>query len=243
MFISPSRRRSVWDVVSFIFLSVLMPSSPFCRRFALAVVCLISAHFLATVSNAKANTFTYSIVDYPSYEADSFTGGTDKISGTIITDSNGGTLTSADILGGYFAIQNPVNGVVSFPLVPQEDFIVAGLVASPTALTLTMPPVGAPANDLLLEYYSGSSQLNLIYTRWDEPIDDAYDLFQGYAQTNPQELLSFSKVAAYPSTLDLGSNASWIVATAIPEPTTVTLLGAGLLGLGFAYLRRRRAKI
>ena len=36
------------------------------------------------------------------------------------------------------------------------------------------------------------------------------------------------------------TSGAWTAAT--PEPSTITLLGSALLGLGFVYLRRRRAK-
>ena len=47
-------------------------------------------------------------------------------------------------------------------------------------------------------------------------------------------------VGGYPATLAISNND--LVLTVVPEPATLTLLGSALLGLGFFYLRRRKAR-
>ena len=58
----------------------------------------------ASVSTAWAGNITYNLVDYPVNEADMINGGTDTISGTIITDGTLGYLTTngsiSQIIGG-----------------------------------------------------------------------------------------------------------------------------------------------
>lgn len=86
------------------------------RRSVFAAAPLFTALLLAAVSIASADTFTYNIQDYPVYETDLITGGTDTISGTIITDTNNGTLTTSDLVGGTIYITNPVLGTFSMPV-------------------------------------------------------------------------------------------------------------------------------
>jgi len=86
------------------------------QSFSVVACLLFSAVLLAAVSIAGAGTFTYDIVNYPEYQTDSITGGTDTLSGTIITDSDSGTLTPADFVGGTIYITNPVLGTFSMPV-------------------------------------------------------------------------------------------------------------------------------
>ena len=48
-------------------------------------------------------------------------------------------------------------------------------------------------------------------------------------------------VGGYPATLAVSNND--LVLTVVPEPSTLTLLGSALLGIGVVYLRRRKAKV
>jgi fibronectin-binding autotransporter adhesin len=90
------------------------------RRSALAVAhVLFSVVVLATVSNASAGDITYNIVNYPVNEVDN-TGGTDTVSGTIITDGTIGPLTASNMVGGSLTVSGlagtfssePTNNVV-----------------------------------------------------------------------------------------------------------------------------------
>jgi len=65
-----------------------------------------------------------------------------------------------------------------------------------------------------------------------------------YAGTVSDPADSFAPVfqVVGPSSLpgSIGANDPWIIATAVPEPSTLVLLGIGAIGL-FAWRRRRQA--
>jgi hypothetical protein len=58
------------------------------------------------VSDVVAGDITYKFVDYPALETDLTTGGTDTLSGYIITDGSLGSITRSDIVGGSLNFYN-----------------------------------------------------------------------------------------------------------------------------------------
>jgi hypothetical protein len=208
--------------------------------FALFAVVLV-----ASVTNASAQDITYDIV--ATQATDEVNMGQDTIYGTIITDGNMGTLTTADIVGGSFSIQNSILGACTAPLV-NNGGIIGGLDATPTSLTLAYP---SPSNPLIGVQYGnapdqpdGTDVYMYIQRQYLPGEGVSEQWFAGHSYwpshtTIIQEnyIIGFLPLNAGPPATD-----PWIIATAqpVPEPATLTLLASALSGLGVVYLRRRR---
>ena len=113
-------------------------------------------------------------------------------------------------------------------------------VATPTALTLTTPGSGYNWFAMGSNYSSNYGYQNDVFYEMSLGEGPQYDM----AIDKPSDTAGFGNVPGVGQTLNLGSTTTWVIATAqpAPEPSTVTLLGTALMGLGVVYLRRRRAK-
>ena len=211
------------------------------RRFALAAaLSLFSAVLLATISNARGD--IYNFVDYPAYETDIATGTTDTLSGDIITDGATGSLTAADIVGGSYTIQTATYGSITSPISPGSFGLIGTLWATHTSLTIPAPTNQGVTNQLLFEDqnlppgpYSGGTTL-LEYYRSTAAVSN--DEFWATYNNGGNWLAGWANTEQYPN-LILGTADSWVIATAVPEPSTLALFGVGAIGL-LAYAWRRR---
>jgi hypothetical protein len=204
-----------------------------------------AAVLLACVTTAGAQDRTYTIVDYPVNEQDTVNPGQDMISGTIITDGSLGTLSASNVVGGNLTIACPA-GTVTDPLAEAlpNSFTFA---FSATQSELLLPD----GYGILLIYSTATAEEDfepnayLNYGRFG-PTDSFF--VGGYQVETPQgtitALAQFVNVPPVPGPGSIAANDPWVIATAqsVPEPSTITLLGSALFGLGFVYLRRRRAR-
>jgi hypothetical protein len=225
----------------------------------LAVVALV-----ASVSNVRADNLpiTYNFVNEPTCQ----NGWT--MNGTITTDGNLGNITFADFLSTTLTFTDSSQNVTyprsfSWNAVADGE---SGIVATPQAILLypTQSVGQFPNTDresgIELTYYIGQSEqedtewcnTGLAGSGYYAPApwtggapswivpDDYYqssghwgNLWESYYDTHDSGV-------APP---DFVANAPWVIATAVPEPGTITLLVSALLGLaGAFYLRRRPAK-
>ncbi len=204
---------------------------------------LLAVVLVAIVSNGRADDITYNIVDYPADENDVGTGGTDRIAGIIMTDGKLGVLTDSDILGGYWTLTNPSLGsfTTQIPCATSSqgnvNLFVHSVYATPTEL-LMQPGSGLCCYDFNPTGYT------LLFLANSDPSVMPQTCFAAaqFSSLGNLEMAQFedSDPAAVPGSI--GENGStWVIATAVPEPSVTLGLCMSLLGLGVVYLRQRRA--
>jgi hypothetical protein len=179
---------------------------------------LFLAAFLATISTALATNITYNFVNYPVNQADAINPGTVTISGTN-THLVGGSIS-------YFMSGGSATGV---PFDKAEGGI---LYATSTELTC---PTGFGT---AFFYDPGPSYpvVELAYDRYSTP-----NLYYGGIEF-PMGTMISEFYSSGPTSVSgsIGANDPWIIATAVPEPGVLILLGSAMLGLGWVRLVRRR---
>ena len=229
------------------------------RQIAMVAVAVFLA-FVVAGSVAKAD-ITYTIADQGAYYQNGW-----SVDGTITTDGHLGQFYAegsvfnpapyGHLLSATLTLSNPTYGV--YTATDLSFFGGYSMVATPTELQL--PFIGGSldqfgifgANGISIGWYNPFT----ITTVGGVPNTPEY----GYMATyEPPESLPESNAwgAIYEATGDqpgqdsyltppelqtLGPDMPWVIATAVPEPGTLTLLVSALLGLaGAFYLRRRRA--
>ncbi len=219
-----------------------MSTSTSARRSALAVaLVLFAVVLLAAVSTAWAGNITYSIVNYPGSQTDSTSGGADTINGLLTTDGSLGTLNSSDFVSASFVITTPGGTVYR---VPSARVQTAGTSLGVSLLALATPTqLSLPGDYELVLFGSSTSGYNIAVEYFNiDPLGPLHNV--GYRSLYGAWHFPAGGGGGTPiwDSGGIATNPTWIIATAVPEPSTFALLGSGLLGLGVVYLRRRRQR-
>jgi hypothetical protein len=206
------------------------------RLCSLVAVLLFSAIVLASMPAAGLS-ITYNLVNYPGSQTDTVNGGTDTISGTIVTNGTLGAWPFGPIhqvIGGTIVFQTPTTTYRGTYL--DYGYDTTGADSMLTATTSQLLAYSGDVMDLLYQTPTGTNIL-LSYCRASGSTfykGMVYDMTNLYAQ--------FNTGATDSGPGNIGANNPWVVATAAPEPGMLVLLVTALLGLVAALFVRRRTR-
>jgi hypothetical protein len=214
------------------------------RRYALVAALLLVSVFLLASVKARADT-TYTIADQGVVTQEGW-----SVNGTITTDGAIGRLQPSDFLTATLSLSSPTYGTFT-----AESPIFANIGG-----------ISATLQDLIIGYKSGGIYItssNGVKIYWGNPQGWYNPGWQDqYAATVPTDVnppygLVWDDMWEFDGSGNLSQDTGyggpmpstwlaqgdWVIATAVPEPTMLTLLVSALLGLaGAFYLRRRRVK-
>ena len=199
----------------------------------LVTICAVLGMVLAVSGVAQAALQTYSIVDYSAWQLDKNTGLTDHVSGTIIADPITGVIDSASFT---------ITGTTSYT-VASATFDSYYVHISPTQITVTSTNNNSPYGygDLRLSGSpSGSPAFGIATLEWYTPQDpwiagnNVIASYTGavYNSSGKARGAEFgTSVLLYPPQAPSNEYPTWVVATVVPEPATMCLLGLGAFAL------------
>jgi hypothetical protein len=206
-----------------------------------AVIVLFSAVLLATPATAIADQITYTIKDYPLAETDE-NGYQDQVSGTITASAAGtlGSYTDGNIhehnpglvtLDYTITLQQTGNPNPNYPSITFSGSENLGSLLGSGTVTFTPDEIDLSGylrfstNGALLAWRNDIGSGNYYKGQYQDPNPPHPNLIY-FDDTQPGDHLG---------------GAPWVIATAVPEPATLTILASALLGFGVVYLRRRSA--
>jgi hypothetical protein len=194
------------------------------RMKKIIVICAVIGLMLAVSGVTQAAMQTYSIVDYPACQIDTATGNTIHVSGTIMADPTTNVLDSASFTiscgtDSYTASDVEVNPYINSNSIYAFSVTPTQIVLNETYGCIYLKGVNGG--------YTESLQWYIPPDPWT-PTFYPYRGYMGFEGAGHGSGLGFGG--------DIGTVYPWVVATVVPEPTTICLLGLGALSL----IRRKK---
>ena len=194
-------------------------------------IVLWAAVLLTLVSNTWAD--TYDLLNQPAAQIDLISGGTDTVSGQIVV-ADLGPYPDGGPFNVTFSITTPSGTVyMSSNTYSWNIFSTAGPQATASYLEL---PFGSEFT--ILAYTASERAVGLL---WEWGVTPDYEGFVEYDGSAIALFATVNNSRPWSPTID-PTNGDLIIATAVPEPGTLTLLVSALLGLAAVCLRRRTAR-
>jgi len=213
---------------------------------AIPTVIFVCAFVL--LSAPLAHAITYNLVSYSDYQ-NGYT-----LTGTITTDGHTGVLATSDIVSSSITVSNGVDTYQN--LHPSDDFWTQKLMATDTELYLPMQIAATYSQHSWPGLFLGDGSLGTPQMQYDYfQYPDAHGIQTVFADfmcsvgypTTQTFLWLTSPTSSLVSPPQLGTQLinelggqPWVIAIAVPEPATLSLLITALLGVSGSMLARRR---
>ncbi|MBN1910820.1 MAG: PEP-CTERM sorting domain-containing protein [Pirellulales bacterium] len=193
-----------------------------------ALVAVVAFSLVASASITVAENITYDLESYPDWQSGY------SLTGTITTNGTTGTLGYTDIVSASIVVSDGTT--VYENLSPNEIYGVQNLSATATGLYLPLWTLSASFPSFSVGS-TGYGLPRLQYTYFDH----FGGVYSGYRCDVPISTglnVLWATPNGYSNPLQLDGS-PWLIATAVPEPSSLCLLGIGAIGLMIFVWRKR----